>query len=239
MIGASSGIGQALAELGAKRGLDVVASARRREPLEQMAESYSNLTALPLDVSDPASVSAAVDTLGVDNFPELIVFCAGTYVPGGLEVLNYESAEHHFKVNYLGAVATLDAIVPVLKKRARGHVAIVSSLTAYRGLPKAAVYGPTKAALLSLCETIKPDFDKLGLDLSVVNPGFVRTPMTDKNEFKMPFLMETEEAAEATLDGLAKKQFEVTFPAPLVRRLRFLRLLPYSLYFKAIGRISQ
>ncbi|SNZ19017.1 SDR family NAD(P)-dependent oxidoreductase [Cohaesibacter gelatinilyticus] len=232
IIGASSGIGAALARHYAKSGHKVIVSARRAGPLQAMAEEYSNLSALPLDVEKSAEIEAAVANLQEErSVPDLVLYCAAVYEPGGLDVTNYHQASSHMQVNYLGFVGVLDAITPVFKQAGRGHLSVVASLSGYRGLPNAALYGPTKAALINLCETIKPEFDAMGLQISVINPGFVKTPMTDKNSFSMPFLITSEQAAEIIASRLNRSAFEIAFPLPMVLILKILRLLPYRLYF--------
>ncbi|MCV6548287.1 MAG: SDR family NAD(P)-dependent oxidoreductase [Cohaesibacter sp.] len=232
IIGASTGIGAALARGYSLAGHRVSISARRPELLQDLADQHDKMTVLPLDVEQPQSVFTAVETLHQSGpFPDLIVYCAAIYEPGGLDVLCHERASRQMSVNYLGLIAVLDAVLPILKERGHGHVSVMASLSGYRGLPNAALYGPTKAALINLCETLKPDFERSGLDLSVINPGFVKTPMTDKNSFEMPFLMTADEAARCVMTKLGKGSFEVAFPWPMVWGLKILRLLPYPLYF--------
>ena len=238
IVGASSGIGRTLALMLAKGGVDVVISARRADALRDVADIDARIQSLALDVANPEAVSIAVSQLEASGkLPDLVIFCAAVYEPGGLDVLEHAKAEQHMAVNYLGAVALIEALVPPMKTRGRGDIAIVASLTSYCGLPKAALYGPTKAALSSLCESLRPEFDEEGLGLFLINPGFVATPMTDKNSFDMPFLMRDEEAAKRIITGLGKGRFEIAFPTRLALILRFLALLPYGLYFSLMRRM--
>jgi short-subunit dehydrogenase len=134
-------------------------------------------------------------------------------------------------VNYLGVVNALAACLPAMKGRGHGQIAWMASVAGYRGLPKAAAYGPGKAALINLAESLKVDLERLGIILSVINPGFVRTPMTAGNDFPMPFLMEPEDAARRTIAGLKAGRFEIAYPRRFAALLKVGRVLPYWLYF--------
>jgi short-subunit dehydrogenase len=140
------------------------------------------------------------------------------------------------QVNYMGVINVLAAVLPGFARERRGHISWIASVSGYRGLPKAAAYGPTKAALINLAESLKPELDEMGVKISVINPGFVKTPMTEVNDFEMPFLMQPEEAARVTIKGLARGKFEIAYPTPFVAILKTLRLLPYALYFPLIRR---
>ncbi len=131
-------------------------------------------------------------------------------------------------------VNVLTAVLPALRQRRKGHIAWIASVAGYRGLPKAAAYGPTKAALINLAESLKPELEADGVTISVINPGFVKTPLTAQNDFEMPFLMEVDEAARRTIAGLAAGRFEVAYPTRFVAILKFARLLPYRIYFALI-----
>ncbi|MEQ9199697.1 MAG: SDR family NAD(P)-dependent oxidoreductase, partial [Rhodospirillales bacterium] len=141
-------------------------------------------------------------------------------------------------VNYFGAVNGIAAVLPGMTERKSGHLALVASPTSYRGLPRAAAYGAAKSAMVSFAESLKFDCDRLGLDISVILPGFVRTPMTEQNDFDMPFLMEPDEAVGRILDGLARKRFEIAFPKRLVWPMKITRMIPYSWYFPLIARVT-
>lgn len=238
VIGASSGIGAATAKRLSSAGVKVVVSARTEGALEELAATSANLCVQTVDVTDDASVGAAfnavMDKIGV---PDLVLYSAAVYTPGGLSVLTSDEAMHHMDVNYGGAVRTLQAVLPSMMEVGRGGVGIVSSLTGYAGLPNAAVYGPTKAALISLCETIKPELDASGVALSVINPGFVRTPLTDKNSFEMPFIIEPDQAASHIVAGLRRGKFDIAFPWQMAVMLKFIRRLPYPIYFRFMKRL--
>ncbi len=238
VIGASFGIGKAFAELCADRGATVIASARSAEALDEMAAANGQIVPLPFDVTDAAAVGKAVAEIQNRNLlPDLTLYNAGIYEPVTGWRVDADLFARHMAVNYMGAVHVLDGLLPALVARGSGHVALVASLSGYFGLPKATAYGPSKAALISLCESLKLEIDAAGLDLSVVNPGFVETRLTDKNDFKMPYLVSPEDAARQMLEGLLRKDFEIAFPKPFVRRMKLTRLLPYSLYFKVMKRL--
>ena len=138
------------------------------------------------------------------------------------------------ETNLMGTMHGLEALIPACLAARRGHIAIVASVAGYRGLPKAAAYGAGKAALINLAESLKFDLDRAGVKLQLVAPGFVKTPLTDKNDFAMPFLMPVDRAVDAMIDGLRGARFEITFPKPLARRMKLLRMLPYRLYFALV-----
>ncbi|KZL03065.1 MULTISPECIES: SDR family NAD(P)-dependent oxidoreductase [unclassified Pseudovibrio] len=240
IIGASSGIGASLAQLYARSGWQVAVSARNEQKLQAVAQDASSVDVMPLDVTDAVQVSEALERFQqTSKLPDLTVYCSGVYFPGGIDVLSEEHSVASMDTNYFGAVRVIAGLFPLLKQQGAGHIAIVSSLSGYCGLPNAACYGPTKAALINLCESLKSDFDKAGIDLSLVNPGFVKTPMTDKNTFEMPFLLGPEQAANDIYRGLEKRKFEIYFPFRLAAIMKILRLLPYALYFPVTRRMSK
>ncbi len=238
IIGASFGIGRAFAELCARGGAMVIASARSAGALEEMQQADSNIMALPFDVTNADQVKAAVAHIEYRGLlPDLALYNAGVYEPVSGWRVNTDTFARHMAVNYMGAVHMLDALLPPLVDRGAGHIGLVASLSGYVGLPRATAYGPSKAALISLCESLKPETEAAGLDLSVINPGFVETRLTDKNDFKMPYIVSPQQAAREMLSGLVQKDFEIAFPKPFVRRMKLTRLLPYGLYFKLMKRL--
>ncbi len=229
VTGASTGIGRELAIALAKRGVIVAASARSAEKL---AELGHGVHAYPLDVTDRSAVIATHDRISSEIGPiDLAVLAAGTYKP--LNVTEFDPANfiETNAVNYLGVVHALSALIPQMRSRRSGHLACIASVAGYRGLPKAAAYGPSKAALINLAESLKPELDADGVTMSLINPGFVATPLTAQNEFPMPFLLSAEEAAARILRGLQRRRFEIAFPTRFVLMLKLARLLPYSVYF--------
>jgi len=242
ITGASSGIGRALALALARQGVTVAASARSRDGLQSLATEAANAGArilpTPLDVTDRAAVKAAAEA-AIRVFrgpPDLAVLNAGTFLPMSAADFDAARFREQVEVNLLGTVHMLEALLPAYLTARKGQIAIVSSVAGYRGLPTSAAYGATKAALINLAEALKYDLDRAGVKLQLVNPGFVKTPLTDKNDFKMPFLMPADKAVARMIAGLARDRFEITFPRRFTWQLKLLRLLPYRFYFAVTRR---
>jgi short-subunit dehydrogenase len=232
IVGASTGIGEQVARQLAQQGVTVAASARSADKLGALAAHHPGIRPYPLDVTEDGEVARCFARIETDlGDIGLVLVAAGAYAPLTLDEFRSANFRAICEVNYMGVVHVLSAVLPAFRKRGKGHVAWIASVAGYRGLPKAAAYGPTKAALINLAESLKPDLEAHGIDVSVVNPGFVRTPMTAVNDFEMPFLMEPEDAARLTIEGLAARQFEIAYPARFVAILKLARLLPYPLYF--------
>jgi short-subunit dehydrogenase len=232
ITGASTGIGAEIARQLAAAGVRVAASARNAESLASLAQSSPGVTAVPLDVTKADDVKVAFERIERDIGPvDLIIAGAGAYKPITASDIQPDDFEAMFKVNYLGVINVLAAALPTFRSRRQGRISWIASVSGYRGLPKAAGYAPTKAALINLAECLKPELERDGVAISVINPGFVRTPMTAVNDFEMPFLMEPKDAAAATITGLAKGRFEVAYPTPFVAILKFARVLPYAAFF--------
>ena len=238
ITGASSGLGQHVACILAKQGCKVAISARSEDKLKAIAASSENISAWPLDVTEPTKckeVAAAIEAeLGQID---LALFCAGAWFQSSIDEMNVGNYQKTFDVNVMGVVHGVDAILPQMLARRGGHVAWVSSVAGYGGLPSSASYGATKAALICMAESMKPELDAKGVDLSVINPGFVKTDLTAKNRFPMPFLMEVEDAAEKMVEGLKRRKFEIAFPWQLVTILKLINHLPYWLYFAITKRM--
>lgn len=236
ITGASSGIGRALALRLAQQGQRVVVSARRGDALAALALAHpGHIVAWPLDVTDATAVAAAVPAIERAQGPiGLAVLNAGTHEPTPAHDFRAAVVRRLVEVNMMGVVHCLDPLLAAMRGRGSGHIAVVASVAGYRGLPTAAGYGATKAALINLCEALKPECDGLGLKLQLVNPGFVETPLSDRNPFPMPFLMPVERAVDRLIAGLASHAFEITFPRRFALLLKSLRLLPYLLYFPLI-----
>ncbi|WP_299397268.1 SDR family NAD(P)-dependent oxidoreductase [Pelagibius sp.] len=236
ITGASLGLGRALALRCARAGWRVVASARGREQLESLAaeaaELSGEITPYPLDVTDAAAVAAAVQHVEAEIAPiGIAVLNAGTHRPMAAESFRAADVEGLLKLNVLGIANCLEALLPRMIARRQGRLALVASVAGYAGLPTAAGYGASKAAVINMAESLKPELDRLGVVLQVVNPGFVQTPLTDKNDFPMPFLMPADAAAEAFFRGLESQRFEIVFPRRFVYLMKLLKLLPYRLFF--------
>ncbi len=239
VTGASQGIGRALTLELARQGYRVLASARGSQDLEDLARRNSNIRPLPLDVTDAEAVAQAIaDIQAAGDFIDRAVLNAGIYqpVPGGLT--DPAVFRQHMEINYLGVVNCLTALVPHMRAHGNGQIAIMGSVAGYRGLPQSAAYGPTKAALINLAETLRLDLAGSGIDLRLINPGFVATRLTAKNSFTMPYLMTPEKAAHRIIQGLESRRFEISFPLPFVIWMKLVRLLPYRLYFRLAARLT-
>ena len=237
ITGASSGIGKAVAEKFASEGWMVAASARRQEILNKMAENQ-NIFAYPLDVTQKENVTKTFNNI-IEDFKnvDICLFCSGTYDPKLEQEINIEQNKFVMETNYFGVLNCIKAVETYFKDKKSGQISIVSSVAAYRGLPNSSGYGPSKAALTNLTESIYFDFKKHNVKISLVSPGFIKTPLTDKNEFPMPFIRSPEFAADKIFQGLTKKNiFEVHFPLGLTLTLKFLRILPYKLYLFLIDK---
>ncbi len=241
LVGASSGIGRATAVLLHARGATVVVSARSKPALDEFVAAHPGSEAIALDATDRAAMrDAAAHITAKHGGIDLAMYCAGTYASMRATAFELEVALHHMRVNYDGALFMLDAVLPQLLTQARsgrgGHISLVSSVAGFRGLPQSLAYGPTKAALINLAETLYLDLQPEGLGISVINPGFVETPLTSQNDFKMPALITPEEAAREIVKGWEAGDFEIHFPKRFTLWLKGLRHLGYRPYFAAVRR---
>jgi NAD(P)-dependent dehydrogenase (short-subunit alcohol dehydrogenase family) len=244
ITGASTGIGRELALRLAAKGCAVAASARSVAELDSLAvESKSlpgQIVALPLDVTDSADVERAYARVSMElGVPDLCVLNAGTYIPVNAKRLNAADFESQFNLNVMGTVRVLEAVIPGMVSRKSGRIAVVASVSGYRGLRTASAYGATKAALINMCEALRMELGDHGITVQIVNPGFIKTPLTDKNEFPMPFLMPVDKAVDQFYRGLLSNRFEITFPKRFTWMLKALRLLPYALYLPMMNRTTK
>jgi short-subunit dehydrogenase len=230
LIGASDGLGAALAKQLSGAGAEVILSARTEAKLEDLANNLPGKTRfVKLDVSDADSVAKAAEAVGeVDG----VVYLAGVYWPFGAKDWNAEQGNAMADVNFTGLMRVMGQVVPQMVKRDSGHVVITSSLAAFRGLPNSIGYAASKAATLSLAESMYADLRKTGVKVQVVNPGFIKTQLTDKNEFKMPFLMKPEDAAREVFEHMNTDRFMKSFPFAFSLLFRASRFLPDWLYFR-------
>jgi NAD(P)-dependent dehydrogenase (short-subunit alcohol dehydrogenase family) len=235
ITGASTGIGAEVAKQLADAGVVVATSARKADVLTANSVGRSNIRPYPLDVTDAAAVAATFAKIERElGSIDLVIAGAGNYAPLSLDEFKPEAFQSTYQVNYLGVINVLAAVLPSFRARRSGHVSWIASVAGYFGLPRAASYGPTKAALINLAECLQPELALNGIKTSVINPGFVRTPMTAQNDFEMPYLMEVEDAARATIAGLVKGKFEVAYPKRFVLILKALKLLPYGWFFALV-----
>lgn len=239
IIGASTGIGAALANALHSKGAKVALSARSENKLAEMVTRFgaSRAMALPLDITDVKRIKAAEEELlAAWGGYDLIVLMAGDYTPMRAWEIDLKVAKHMIDTNLTGFMNALSVAIPTMMAQQQGGIAIVSSVAGYRGLPNSLVYGPTKAALINLAEAMYMDLKPKGLNTYVICPGFVKTPLTDQNEFDMPAIITPEVAAEEIIKGFEKGEFEIHFPKRFSRMLKTLQALPYAMYFAAIKR---
>lgn len=229
LIGASEGLGRSLAQKLDAQGAKLILSARNRERLESLSSELSNATVLPLDVTDTSAVTRAAQEAGnVDG----VVYNVGAYEPMRTTEWDSETALTMADVNFTGAMRVLGAVVPMMVARDRGDITLVGSLAGYRGLPAAIGYSASKAALVSLAETMRFDLKDTGVVVRVVNPGFIKTRLTQKNTFRMPMLMTPEKAADHVIKAMRKRRFRTDFPAPFSWAIRLLDFLPDWLVYR-------
>jgi len=241
ITGGSTGIGRALAIKFASKGWHVAVSARRVELLNELSNSYENIFAFPLDVTDKSKCKEVFNEIKnkFENI-DICFFSTGTWNPKKEKDIDVEQIEDVFKVNFFGTVNTIKAAEEYFKNKKNGVITIVSSIAGYRGLPNSTGYGPSKSALNNLAESLYFDFKRYNVRVCLVSPGFIKTPMTDKNNFKMPFLKTPEYAADQIYDGLVnKKNFEIHFPKSLTITLKFLSFLPSKIYFGLVGKLTK
>jgi len=251
LVGASSGIGRATASALHARGATVYVSARNAQALDEWvtqhpgadAQGRTRAVALPLDATDAQAVRVAAHAVGAQQPMDLVIYCAGHYRELRAQDFSLEEMLKHQQINYVGALHVLDAVLPAMQARAAagaagGHISLVSSVAGFRGLPKSLAYGPTKAALINLAETLYLDLQPQGIGVSVINPGFVETPLTAHNDFAMPALVTPEQAAQAILRGWAHGDFEIHFPKRFTCWMKLLRLMPYRWYFPLVRKLT-
>ena len=237
IVGASSGIGAALAADLDARGARLALSARSAGRLRDVAEGMRDVMLLPLDVTDAGAFTPAMmQILDAWGGLDLVILNAGTYTPLRAWDLTTDIARQTVHTNLLGVMDGVAAVVPQMLRQQCGAIAIVGSVAGYRGLPKALAYGPSKAALINFAETLYLDLAPQGVSVFIINPGFVATPLTAQNDFDMPALISAEDAARRIVRGFAGGAFEIHFPQRFTRVMKLLRWLPDRLYFSLVSR---
>ena len=236
ITGASSGIGKALAIKFAQEGWKVAISARRENLLKEISKSQNNIDYFPLDVTDIEKCKTVFNDvkkkLGDVN---ISVFCTGIHDPKSEKKLNLEKVRKIMEVNFFGAVNSINAVYDYYKDKKSGQISIVSSVAGYRGLPAAGAYCASKSAISSFAESLYFDFKRDNVRISLVSPGFIKTPMTDQNDFPMPMIKSPEFAAEQMFKGLTRsKSFEIHFPKTFTSLMKVLKVIPNGLYFKIV-----
>ena len=238
ITGASSGIGKAVAEKFAREQWKVAISARRENLLKEIAQQ-KNIYSYPLDVTELQKTKEVFSNI-LNDFDglDLCIFCSGTYNPKLESQINIDQIKNVMNVNFFGVLNCINAAENYFKEKKSGHISIVSSIAGYRGLPNSSGYGPSKAALTNLTESLYFDFKKHNVKISLISPGFIKTPLTDKNEFKMPFIKSPEFAAEKIFDGLVRSNsFEITFPKQLTIIFKIFRILPNKIYLYLVKKL--
>lgn len=234
LVGASEGLGRALADVMNRAGIEVILSARNEERLQALAaELPGRSRCIPCDVTDLKSVKAAAEAAGeIDG----VIYLAGVYWPFPAQEWDAEKAEAMCDVNFTGAARVFGAVMPGMVARDRGHVVVVGSLSGFRGLPGSIGYGSAKAGLMHLAESMYADLRRTPIRVQVANPGFIRTRLTDKNDFTMPFLMEPEDAARHVFELMNSPQFKSNFPMVFSWLFRLSQFLPDWAYYRIFGR---
>ena len=241
ITGGSTGIGKALAIKFASKGWNVAISARRENLLNEISNNEQNIHGFPLDVTDKQKCKEVFEEIKnkFENI-DICFFSTGTWDPKKEKDIDIDQIENVFKVNFFGTLNSIKAVEEYFKNKKSGTICIVSSIAGYRGLPNSTGYGPSKSALNNLAESLYFDFKRSNVRICLVSPGFIKTPMTDKNDFKMPFLKSTEYAADKIYDGLINKDvFEIHFPKSLTLILKLLSFLPSKIYFNLIGKMTK
>jgi len=238
ITGASSGIGKAVATKFAKNGWIVAASARRENLLNELKEINENIYPFPLDVTDIDKCKLVASSI-INQFKNIDVclFGTGMHDPKSEKKFNLEKVREIMEVNYFGTMNSINSIYDYFSEKKNGQISIISSVAGYRGLPAAGAYCASKAALTSFAESLNFDMQMKNVRVSLVSPGFIKTPMTDQNEFPMPMIKTPEFAANEIYKGLTmKKSFEIHFPKAFTYFLKFLQILPSSIYFKLVSK---
>lgn len=235
ITGASSGIGEHFALELLRRGANCAMTARRADLLEQIAAKAKGLPgraiSAPGDVTNLEEMKKVEAQIRADfGKIDILIANAGTHLP--TDPLKFNSQEYLelMALNYGGLLHCIEAVLPDMLRRKAGYLVGMASLTGYRGLPRAAAYGASKAAIINFMESLRFYMERQGISVTIINPGFVRTPLTDKNDFKMPFLTEPAVAARIMCDGLERRKKEISYPIPFNWFAKFMRVIPYPLY---------
>lgn len=235
IIGASSGIGRALAMRLAREGAILSLSARNGEALEALRASMQGTHSLyPLDVTHTDLLEAAA---AAQSRIDRVIYLAGQYEPGPLADADPAKARAIVETNLMGALNAIQCVLPIMRRQGHGQIVLCGSIAGYRGLPNGQPYSATKAAIINLAESLKVEESKNGIDVRLISPGFIKTALTDKNTFPMPGIISPEQAADDIVEGLKGRQFEIHFPRRMTLVMKLLQMLPYPLFFKLVGRL--
>ena len=240
ITGVSSGIGLALTEQLVQAGHNVSGMARRRDRLAALSERFDNFYPVTGDVTDEEQMADAVKKAQAHHgMIDVFIPNAGLYIPSPANKIAVSDFALHMAVNYMGVVNGLAAVLPAMQAAGRGHIALMASVAGYRGLPRSAAYGPTKAALINLGEALRFDLQGSGVKIQIICPGFVETEATAVNDFAMPDIISSEEAARQIIRGLGQDKFEIAFPKSFARKMKWLKWLPNDTYFNIVKKITR
>ncbi|UJW85911.1 SDR family NAD(P)-dependent oxidoreductase [Devosia sp. SL43] len=239
IIGGGSGIGAAVAQLLAERGWTVAISGRRADKLDAVAKAHSAIRPYTLDVTDAAAIGETVKAIAGDlGRIDLFIFGAAAWQPMDVGDYAFEKFAKIVDTNYLGVIRIANPVLAQMDKQGGGHFAVIASVAGYFGLPRSAAYSSTKAGLINLLETMRTELAPRNIKVRMIAPGFVKSELTDKNDFPMPFLMETDDAAKRIVDGLTRSdRFEIAFPKRMVWLMKTVRWLPYPVFFWLTGKM--
>lgn len=235
IIGASSGIGEAVARGLAQQGARLLLSARREDRLTALAAETGGQDILALDIADADAVHAAVDSMSkAGALPDIVINFAAIYKPMSFDSLDTLQTTDIIKVNLAGSFYLAAALVPHFRRLRRGKIVLCGSVAGFVGLPNGQPYSATKAGIINLAESLRAELHGTGVSVQVINPGFVRTDLTAQNDFEMPAMIEPAEAAQYIISGLKGNTFDIHFPKRFTLLMKFLRMLPYGLYFRCM-----
>lgn len=233
LVGASEGLGRALAIVMSRAGAEVIVSARSEDRLTSLVDELPGKASyVAVDVADLNSVKEAAANIGeIDG----VVYLAGVYWPMNALEWDTEKVDLMGQINFLGASRVVGAVMPQFKQKKSGHIVLTGSLSGFRGLPGAVGYASSKAGMMSLAESIYADLRRTSIDVQLVNPGFIKTRLTDKNEFNMPFIMNADDAAQEVFEHMNTRRFKKSFPTLFSWVFRLSQFLPDSLYYRIFG----
>jgi short-subunit dehydrogenase len=236
IIGATFGIGYELSKKYLDHCDNLILLGRTKEKLQNLKLEFNSrrtkVSTFSLDVTEHDNCKRIISEI-VQEYKtiDLAVYCSGYYEPHETFDIRLDLFEKTFAVNFFGMINCFSILLPHFKSKQSGHLAAISSVAGFGGLPNSSSYGPSKAAMINYFESIKIDCDKNNITLSIINPGFVRSRLTEKNTFDMPFIMEADKAAEIIFEGLLAEKYEITFPIQMKIIFKFLQILPRPIYF--------
>ena len=238
LVGGSTGIGRATASALHSAGAKVIVSARNEHALQEFASQHPGAITVAMDAADRGAVRRAAQDILARGPLDTVLYCAGYYREQRASDFDLDNMLRHQQVNYVGALHVLDAVLPHFIARGSGHISLVSSVAGYRGLPKSLAYGPTKAALINLAETLYLDLRDQHIGVSLICPGFVATRLTAQNQFEMPALITPDQSAQAIMRGWSQGKFEIHFPRRFTLAMKLLQMLPFRVYRSVVRRTT-